>query len=412
MNLRADINGHYSKNTTPQAAPLVRGSGVLLYDLDGTEYLDCCSQTLNVNLGQCHPEITEAVIEQVRRLTFSSSRFSNDVTNELVSRLIGITPDTLTRVNLRNTSGSAANECAIKAARKRTGKRMVFSLMHSHHGQTAETMRISGKHFKNSYLGDRGAVFLPLPSPSSNSNILSLEDLNELWTLQDEDVAALIVEPVMVDAGVVVLTKEYLQTLRTFCTEKGIALIFDEIQTGFGWLGTLHAMDYYGVTPDIVTFGKALGAGYPLAAAVFSSEYDVLEYGEHEFTYGAHPASCAASLKMIEILQRPGFLEDVKQKSEHIRRRLNELRERFDFVTDIRGLGFIWGIELTMGHGENEGSLSTKEVVRKLHSSGLITRASKVGANSNILQFKPPLIMSVSEIDRAAEIMMAVFAEI
>lgn len=409
MSLRPTVLENYSCNTVPQFAALVRGAGAVVYDSDGVEYLDCCSQTLNLNLGQCHPEINGAIVEQLQRLTFSSSRFSTDVADRLIAKLISITPDTLTKVNLRNTSGSEANECAVKAARKRSGKRIVFSLMHSHHGQTSETMRISGKHFANAYLGERGSLFLPIPTRTSSLSINSmLDELHELWNLQDGDVAALIVEPIMVDAGVIALPRPYLETLRKFCTERSVALIFDEIQTGFGWLGTMHAMDYFGVTPDIVTFGKALGAGLPLAAAVFTSEYDVLEYGEHEITYGAHPASCAAGLKMIEILERPGFLDVVKRKARKIELKLGELKRKHSFVTDVRGVGLIWGLELNFG-AEN-GVPSTKEIVRLLHQRGLITRASKVGVNSNVLQFKPPLVVSEVDIDRAVAVLDTVFS--
>lgn len=388
---------HFTRNSRPTGAPLVRGEGTRVWDEEGIEYLDCCSQTLNLVLGQCHPEIGEAVIEQARRLTFASSRYATEATIRLVSAIVANVPQSLCRVNLRSTSGSSANEAAIKAARKRTGKRLIFSFIHSHHGQTTEVMRISGKHFEAPYLGDRGAVFLPQPQPGRDgSGELTLEELQELYEMQDGDVAALILEPVMVNAGVIPFSQAYLRRLREFCSRNDIALIFDEVQTGFGWLGTMHAMAHFEVTPDIVTFAKGLGAGYPVAATVLSEDYDVLDYGEHELTFGAHPVSCAAGVKMFEILSRPGFLEDVRRKGVHIADELERLTHAQDRIRRVRGLGFIWGIEFNI-----PGSPEPARVIEHLRECGLIFRTSNNQRDANVLVFKPPLIMSAAEISSA-----------
>jgi 4-aminobutyrate aminotransferase len=397
-----DNHSVYTRNSRPVATTLLQGSGVHVYDATGKAYIDCCSQTLNLNLGQCHPEVSAAVIDQIGRLTYASSRFANEPAEQLAHTLVSITPPQLSRVNLKSTSGSSANECAIKAARKRTGKNGIFSFLHSHHGQTTEMMRVSGKHFMNAYLGPRGAVFLPTPAhdphggegPDTGSFIE--EDLETLWQLQNGDVAAVIVEPVLVDAGIVVPSKKFLTALRSFCTRRHVALIFDEVQTGFGWLGTLHAMDYFGVVPDMVSFGKSLGAGFPLAATLVTEEFDVLDYGEHELTFGAHPVSCAASLKMIEILRRPGFLEGVREKAQLIEGLLTTMHRTCPVISTIRGVGLIWGIELKTSP---EVSMPTgTDVVSRLLDEGVILRTSKVGDNSNVLQIKPPLIISEEDI--------------
>jgi 4-aminobutyrate aminotransferase len=386
----------------PIAPPLVRGRGARVYDAFGKEYLDCCSQTLNLNLGQCHPEIEAAVIDQVKKLTFASSRFSSDVAERLAAKLIEVTPPALCRVNLKSTSGSCANECAIKAARKETGKKTIFSILHSHHGQTAEMMRISGKHFANSYLGARGAVFLPLPThcaeidSQARGDDFIYDDLETLWSLHSGDIAAVIVEPVLVDAGVIAPSRHYLTQLRTFCTARGVALIFDEVQTAFGWLGTLHAMEHFSMVPDIVTFGKGLGAGFPIAATLMTKKYDVLEYGEHELTYGAHPVSCAAALKMIEVIQRPGFLELVRTKAALIESMFSNARGRFGIISEVRGIGFLWGVELD-STGPDRTNIA-RDVVARLQEDGLILRTSKVGLNSSVLQFKPPLVITEDEL--------------
>ena len=398
----------YSANTRPQFPALAKGSGALVVDVEGNQYVDCCSQTLNLNLGQCHPEVVDAVIKQLKTLTYASSRFSSTSAEALVAKLIEITPEGLTAVNLKNISGSSANENAVKAARKRTGKQIIFALMHSHHGQTSEMMRISGKHFNRSYLKERHAHFLPAPTCStcpfdkepSTCSVECLDSLERLWDSYSGDVAAFIVEPVMVDAGVLTPPRKYFQRLRSFCSTHGIALIFDEVQTAFGWMPDIHAMGYIGVTPDIVTFGKGLGAGFPLAAAILSDEYDVLTYGEHEITYGAHPVACAASLAMIEILQRPETRQHIEALSTLIGARLAELQNQHSSVTAIRGVGLIWGIEIA---STDTQSGSTKELVVKLAKEGLIVRTSKVGQNSNVIQFKPPIVITKDQIDFAVQ---------
>jgi 4-aminobutyrate aminotransferase len=156
-------------------------------------------------------------------------------------------------------------------------------------------------------------------------------------------------------------------------------------------------MEYFGVAPDIVTFGKALGAGFPLAATLMSEDYDVLDYGEHELTYGAHPVSCAASLKMIEIIERPGFLDSVRAKSRLIDRSLRRLQENCAAISEVRGVGVIWGIELE--YSSVAGSRSVSSLLSRLLEDGLIFRTSKVGFSSNVLQFKPPLTIDEADLE-------------
>jgi 4-aminobutyrate aminotransferase-like enzyme len=400
----------YSQNTRPLYPLLRSGKGIRVVDADGREYLDCASQTLNVNLGQCHDEVIAAVRAQLDELTYASSRSSTEVAAELHEKLIEITPDGLTKLNMTSVIGSAANECALKSARKRSGRQVVVSREGSHLGQTTEAMRVSGKHWDREYLGERNARFLPAPychrcpvgQRPETCGAECLDGLDEIVREDGDDVAAVIVEPIMVDAGVLAPPAKYHRRLRQRCDEAGIALIFDEIQTGFGWLGSMFAMDLYDVVPDLVSMGKGLGAGFPLAATAFTPEYDVLDYGEHEMTAGAHVLSCAASLAMIAHLEAPGRLEDVARRGRLARGLFEAVRERWPAIGDVRGHGLLLGLELEGPDGEPEPALAQRTLLA-LRDRGVAMRLAGVGSRSNVLQFKPPVIITDDELEEVAD---------
>lgn len=399
----------YSQNTAPSTAPLVYGRGAEVVDAQGKRFIDCCSQTLNNNMGQCHPLVQAAVEGQVSRLTYASSRFSSDVSERLHSKLVEITPSALSKVNLASVTGSLANECAVKAARKKTGGNVVISRDRSHLGQSAETMRISGKHYDSKLLGERNARFLPAPhcfrcpmqQKPESCNAECLDGLEDIRKIEGGNIAAVVVEPIMVDAGVLMPPPQYHRRLASFTRSNDIPLVWDEIQTAFGWLGTMFAMDLYKIEPDILTLAKGLGAGFPIAATVLRPEFDVLEYGEHEFTSGANPISCAVSLAMIAHLQNSDELAGVKRKGAILEQRLRALAERTSSMADVRGVGLLIGIEVATAGSNEPDSALTRKIFSELLSDGIITRVSRVGLHSNVIQFKPPIVITEDELDEA-----------
>ena len=399
----------YSRNTAPSAPALTTGQGAEILDANGKRLIDCCSQTLNNNLGQCHPSVVEAVVHQVSRLTYASSRFSSDVSERLHRKLLDITPDNLMKVNLASVTGSLANECAVKAARKRKGVDVIVSRDRAHLGQSMEMMRISGKHYESPLINNRNARFLPAPycyrcpfqkKPSSCS-AECLDGFEDLLRHEGGSVAAVVIEPIMVDAGVLAPPMNYHHRIETLAKEHDVALIWDEIQTGFGWLGAMFAMDIYDVQPDILTLGKGLGAGFPIAATLFAEDYDVLQYGEHEFTSGANPVSCAASLAMIDHLLATEELRRVREKGDLVRSRLLKLRCEAPVIGDVRGIGLIMGVEIVEPTNNEPDSELTVAVFRDLLQQGVITRVSRVGAHSNVIQFKPPVVITEEQLDEA-----------
>lgn len=309
----------FSRNTQPSIATICSGRGELFFDSRGKKYLDFCSQTLNLSLGHCHPAVNEAIARASKQFTQVSSRFSTRYADELARLLIDHAPRGLSRINLRITSGTLANEGALKIAYKMTGKKGVLSLLGSHHGQSIETMRISGKNFDKAYL-DRSNVFFACPPGFSRGKHLSniYDNIFDAIEAEKSRLACVIVEPVMVDAGILELPKDYVRQLRE-CTQRyGIVLIFDEVQTAFGWTGYLYASDYLGVAPDVLTGCKGFAAGLPLALMLMRQEMDVLEYGEHEITHGGNPIACSVATANMRLLTQTDLLDQVKATGRYL----------------------------------------------------------------------------------------------
>jgi len=405
----------FSSNTTPVNPAIAFGKGALVYDVEGKKYIDFCSQTLNANLGQCHDSVNSAVIEQIKYLTCTSSRFSSQIAIELHQKLIDITPEPLSKVNLSSVTGSLANECAIKIARKKTGKEIIISFSNSHLGQSTETMRISGKHHSCNYLGERRTDFLPVPNcyhcpvkrEPNSCNAECLESLEYCLTEKQghDKICAVITEAIMVDAGVIAPPKKYHKRIRELCDQYNIILIWDEVQTAFGWLGTMFAMNLYDIVPDIVTLGKGLGAGFPLAATIFKPEYDVLNYGEHEMTSGAHPISCAASMAMIQHLELTDEFKNVQKKAEQLQNLLKKLQRKYPCIGDVPGMGLIRGVEFVHQRKNTPDPDRAYRVYKNLMREGVITRIASVGDTSHVLQIKPPLVITFNEIEEAMNIL-------
>lgn len=393
-------NYYFSQNTTPQGIEISHGDKEFFFDVNGKKYLDFCSQTLNLSLGHSNDLVNNAVKEAIQRCTTISSRFSIDYVNLLAKEVISIAPGSMKKVNLKVTSGSVANEGALKAAYKKTGKKGVVSLIGSHHGQTMETMKISGKNFDKSYL-DRSGVYFSEPE--------NIDQISEIISKHHENISVVILEPIMVDAGVIVLSRKYLETIRKLCSKYSIVLIYDEVQTAFGWTGNMFASNMYNIDPDILTACKGFAAGFPLAAILMTDDMDVLEYGEHEITHGSHPISCNVALANINLLKNSKILDNVKENSDYILQQLNRLMSKYDVIYDIRGIGHIWGIEI------NDNTLErsvAKKIYKNCLENGLLLRFSKVGEKNNVLQFKPPLITSQDSISTAFQIIENVLKKI
>lgn len=393
-----------TKNTIPCNITMEKAEGCLLWDKNNKEYLDFSSQTLNLNLGNSPYIAKKAFNEQFDKFCFLSTRFESPILMELAQKLISIAPSALTKINLKLTNGGDANESAFKRVRALRKKPLIVSFYSSHLGESSETLAANGKHFNlKNFSGSRNFIHIVPPFilqrqgySVKDSEDIVLEQL-EFMFKNREDIAGIILEPIMVNAGGYSFTHYFLKKLRLLCTQYNISLIFDEIQTAFGWLGTFFASTYFDVTPDLMTLGKGLGCGFPLAAVLMKSEYDVITYGEDEYTYGGHPISCAIALENIKHLESTSIMYEIHHKSSFLKKSLENIQRQYDdLIVNVRVYGLIGSIEFI-----SKNSFA-QLVYEKALEQGLILRKSADGEGASLV-LKPPLIVTTDQIQQAKE---------
>ncbi|MEU2687007.1 aminotransferase class III-fold pyridoxal phosphate-dependent enzyme [Streptomyces hygroscopicus] len=392
---------------------LVGGEGIRAWDAEGREFLDCVSGTFNLLLGHNHPEVMAAVREQTERLVFASSSFQTEPTNRVIQELAAISPPNLTRVNLRSSSGSTANEGAIKMAQLHTGRRDVIVPFRAHLGQSLATASLNGTTKMRAPFPYRYPGGLHVPGPycfrcfyrqtPETCGMLCVDRIEDFITYASSgSVACVVIEPISGAGGNIVPPDGYLQELRRFCDEREIVLVFDEIQTGLGRTGRMFAADHFGVQPHVMTLAKGLtGSGLPMAAILTEERMADWDRSLHSFTYGSHTLSAAAALATLEIVQRPGFLENVRASGDVLLGRLRDLQKDNPVIGDVRGVGLMIGVELV----EPDGSQATARAnayQRSLQSHGILTRVSEHG-NGSTIELRPPLILTPAEAHTIAD---------
>ena len=368
---------------------IVRGKGAFVYDANGKEYIDCMSGYGVSLVGHCHPRVVEAIQRQSQLLITCHGSFYNDKRAELLEKLVKITPEELDKVFLCN-SGAESVECALKAAVKYTGRSQIISTVRGFHGKTLGALSATWNpkyrnHFKS--LISENFKFMPFGK---------LEKAEETIT---EETAAVIVEPVQGEGGVHVAPPGYLRGLREICDDRGVVLIFDEVQTGFGRTGRMWASEHWNVTPDIMCVAKALGGGLPIGATIAKAEImDSLKTGEHSSTFGGNPLACAAACATIDVILEENLPERAQSLGKRFKRILEKMVDEFRVLREVRGLGLMIGLE---------SRLFVHNVLMKALEDGLILLYS----GRNVIRFLPPLVIEMNQLERAAEILKGIFAE-
>ncbi|MFI2429147.1 aspartate aminotransferase family protein [Streptomyces sp. NPDC018955] len=392
---------------------LVRGEGIRAWDAEGREFLDCVSGTFNLLLGHNHPEVMAAVREQTERLVFASSSFQTEPTNRVIQELAAISPSNLTRVNLRSSSGSTANEGAIKMAQLHTGRRDVIVPFRAHLGQSLATAGLNGTTKMRAPFPHRYPGGLHVPGPycfrcfyrqtPESCGMLCVDRIEDFIAYASSgSVACVVIEPISGAGGNIVPPDGYLQELRRFCDEHGIVLVFDEIQTGLGRTGQMFAADHFGVQPHMMTLAKGLtGSGLPMAAILTEERMADWDRSLHSFTYGSHTLSAAAALATLEIVQRPGFLENVRASGDVLLSRLRDLQKDNPVIGDVRGVGLMIGVELVEPDG-TKAVARAHAYQRSLQRHGVLTRVSEHGDGSTI-ELRPPLILTPADAHTVAD---------
>ncbi|GFO68396.1 acetylornithine aminotransferase [Geomonas limicola] len=363
--------------TKRPASVMVHGSGSWLTDHEGKRYLDFIQGWAVNCLGHSPRIVVEALSNQASRLISPSPAFYNDQALRLANQLVA--HSCFQRVFFAS-SGAEANEGAIKLARKwgtvhRNGAYQIITMVNGFHGRTLATMSASGKPHWEALFEPKVPGFIKVP----------LNDLDAVVGSIGSETVAVMLEPVQGEAGVIPASREYLQALRRLTRDKGILLICDEVQTGMGRTGTLFAYQQAGIEPDIMTLGKGIGAGVPLAALLAKEEVCCFEPGDQGGTYNGNPLMAAVGCAVLEELLRPGFLERVGELGETLRYGLMQL-SRKHHLGEVRGAGLLLALVLPQPKAEAIAELARER--------GLIVNA----ARPEVLRFMPALNVTIDEI--------------
>jgi acetylornithine aminotransferase len=315
------------------ALELVRGSGAEVWDAEGRRYLDLVSGVAVNALGHAHPAVVEAVSAQVAQLGHVSNFFVHEPVLRLAERLQELLEAPDSRVMFGN-SGAEANEAAFKMAR-RTGRPHIVAAQNAFHGRTMGALALTGQPAKR-------APFEPLPPGVSH---VPYGDVAALDAAVDADTAAVVLEPILGEAGVIVPPEGYLRAAREITTARGALLVIDEVQTGIGRTGAWFAHQAAGIVPDVVTLAKGLGGGLPIGACIgIGPAGRLLEPGQHGSTFGGNPVCCAAALAVLDTIAADGLLEHVRQVGKEIATGIEALGH--PLVTDVSGAGLMIGVGL------------------------------------------------------------------
>ncbi|MBW8826981.1 MAG: acetylornithine transaminase [Acidobacteria bacterium] len=374
--------------TYPQhTVTFVRGAGAELWDDKGNRYLDFLAGIAVTSLGHANPEIADAISAQARTLLHVSNFFGTAVGPEVAStldRLIGGGG----RVFFAN-SGAEANECALKLARKwgGRGRHVVVSAYGSFHGRTLATLHATGQPAKHE-------TFQPLPEGFRH---VAWCDLEALEAAIDPSVAAVLLEPVQGEGGVLPATAEYFRGVRELCDERGLLFMVDEVQTGLGRTGKWFGHQHFGVRPDVITLAKALGNGVPIGACWATEEAArAFEPGDHATTYGGQPLAASAARAVLAIMER----DDVPARAARAGARLSDGLAALPGVTSVRGLGLLLGAELEEGR-------DARIVANDCLEAGLVLNA----VTPTALRLEPSLLLTDDEIDEGLAILRKVLEQ-
>ncbi|WP_454840374.1 MULTISPECIES: acetylornithine/succinyldiaminopimelate transaminase [Pseudomonas] len=371
-------------NYAPVSVVPVDGRGARVWDQDGTEYIDFAGGIAVNALGHCHPDLVEALTLQAQRLWHTSNIFANEPAMRLAHALTQAS--FADRVFFAN-SGAEANEAAFKLARRygvRTGgedKHEIVANLNSFHGRSLFTVSVAGQPKYSEGFGP----------PIKGIRHVAFNDIQALEAAVSSHTCAVVIEPVQGESGVLPASRAYLQRARELCDTHGALLIFDEVQTGMGRLGTLFGYEHFDVVPDVMTLAKAIGCGFPLAAMLATKEAARhLELGTHGSTFGGNPLACAVGETALKLIDRPELLRGVQIRHTHFVSALTVIGKRYDLFKEVRGIGLLLGCVLT-----DRWKGQAKHVIDCCLEHGVMV----LQAGPDVIRLAPSLVIETEEID-------------
>jgi len=391
-----------------------RAEGSYIYAEDGKKYLDFTCGIGVTNTGHCHPKVVEAIREQAGKFLHAQANIVvHKPMMQLIEELRSIVPPSIDGFFFSN-SGAEAVEGSIKLARNATGKHSVIVFSGSFHGRTAGTMALTTS--KTVYkMGPQvltsGVYVAPYPyayhlgMSEEQAGVYALEALEELLVSQisPNDVAAILIEPVLGEGGYVPPPASFLKGLREVCNKHGILLILDEVQSGFGRTGKWFAFEHYGVEPDIIVAAKGLASGMPLSG-VFSN-LDLMKKwpgGSHGGTYGGNAVACAAAVATIRAMREEKMLENANQCGLQLQTGLRKLQEEYQQIGDVRGLGLMIGSEFEVDGKFKQAKPLVKKIIHAAEERGLLLLSC--GTYDSTVRWIPPLNVTESQVNDALNI--------
>jgi acetylornithine/LysW-gamma-L-lysine aminotransferase len=367
---------------------ITRGKGALVWDINGKEYVDCMGSYGVALLGHSHPKVVEAVCKQAEALISCHASLYNNKRTEFLQKLMSITPRGLNKAFLSN-SGAESVECAVKLARKFTGKPEIIAVMGGYHGKTMGALSATwDKKYRE--------PFQPLVPEFKHVPPDNLEKLADAIT---DKTAAVLLEPIRGEGGVRVPPDEFLPSVRELCDEKNVLLILDEVQTSFGRTGKLFACEHWGVTPDVMCLAKPFAGGLPIGITVAKEEImSSFKVGEHSSTFSGSPLVCAAACAAINVLVEDKLAGRAATLGGYFKDKLEELQAKYKIVKEVRGLGLMLGMELRY---------DVRNIILKTMDKGVLI----LDAGRNVLRFLPPLVIEKEQIDKTISVLDEVIGE-
>ncbi len=361
---------------TRQPIAIKSACGALVTDVDGKEYIDCVAGIAVNNVGHCHPAVVEAIKRQVEQLIHVSNLYYTENQALLAEELAELTG--MNRVFFCN-SGAEAVEGALKLARKTTGKKEFIATEHAFHGRTRGALSVTHKEkYRKPFEPLAPAVFVPYNDSSAIQSAIT------------EDTAGVIIEPIQGEGGVIIPSDDYLKEVREICDDKGILLILDEVQTGFGRTGKWFAREHSGIAPDIMTTAKAMGGGFPMGAMLAREDVAAnFVRGDHASTFGGNSLACAAAIANIDVIRKENLVKKSKDSGNYLISKLRKLDK--DYIKEIRGKGLMVGMEL---------SIKCEDIVAAARENGVLLNCT----SDSVLRFVPPLTITREQLDKAVSV--------
>lgn len=366
-----------------QPVVIVRGQGTRVWDVEGKEYLDFTSGWAVNNVGHSNPVVADAISEQARTLLQTSNQFYTVPQIQLAQILVE--NSCLDKIFICN-SGAEANEGAIKLARKygkinKDGAYEIITALNSFHGRTMMAVAATGQpHYQQ--------IFQPIPTGFTH---VPFDDVDAIKAATTDKTVAVMLEPVQGEGGVNIPGADYLQKVKEWCEENGLLLIFDEVQTGLGRLGSLFGYQRFDVEPDIMTLAKGLGGGVPIGAFLSKNHSCAFEPGDHGSTFGGNALTSAAAYASTKYIIDNSLPDQAAKMGDYLGKGLKDLGARHEFVTGARGMGLLWLVEFN--------SDITPGVIQACNEAGLLMNPIR----PNAVRLMPPLTVTVGEIDQAIE---------